>query len=129
MCNYFVFIPVCIFLHFQHEMKGSAYKNVYNVLNNGLILNPHALLELSQSPLCISVISFNHFDIRLKFYVLQVINYFDLFDMKRKEVFKNAYNFLNHGPILNPLPLLELSQSHLCISFISFNQFNLTFNY
>ena len=37
-------------------MKESIYKNAYNFINNGPIWNPLALLELSQSPLCISLL-------------------------------------------------------------------------
>ena len=68
-------------------MKESIYKNAYNFINNGPIWNPLALLELSQSPLCISFISFDTHDIRVNFYVLQVIKSFDLFDMMWKKVF------------------------------------------
>ena len=68
-------------------MKESIYKNAYNLINNGPIWNPLVLLESSQSPLCISFISFDTHDIRVNFYVLQVIKSFDLFDMIWKKVF------------------------------------------
>ena len=68
-------------------MKESIYKNAYNFINNGPIWDPLALLELSQSPLCISFISFDTHDITANFYVLQVIKSFDLFDMIWKKVF------------------------------------------
>ena len=68
-------------------MKESIYKNAYNFINNGPIWDLLALLELSQSPLCISFISFDTHDIRVNFYVLQVIKSLDLFDMIWKKVF------------------------------------------
>ena len=41
----------------------------------------------------------------------------------------NAYNFINDGPIFNQLALLDLSQSPLYISIISFDPFDIAFNY
>ena len=100
--------------------------NACNFLHNGPIFNPLALLDLSQSSLCISTISFNHFDIAFNYYVFIWCISFNLFDMKLN---LNACNFLNNCPIFNPLALLDLSQSSLCISTISFDHFNIAFNY
>ena len=120
--NYYVFIFCISFDLF--DIKENL--NACNFLNNDLIFNPLALLDLSQSPLCISTISFNHFDIAFSYYVFIFCIFFDLFDIKEN---LNACNFLNNDPIFNPLALLDLSQSPLCISTISFDHFNIAFNY
>ena len=56
--------------------------NAYNFLNNGLIFNLLALLDLSQSPICISIISVDPFIIAFNYHVFILCISFDLFDMK-----------------------------------------------
>ena len=61
MFNYFVLIMLLFVVvqYVRHEVKETVNINVYNFLNNDLIFNPLALLELSQSSLCISCIRFD----------------------------------------------------------------------
>ena len=60
-----LFVLVYFFQPFQHEIN----LNAYNFLKNGVIFNLLALLDLSQSPLCISIISFDDFDMAFNYYV------------------------------------------------------------
>ena len=76
--NYYVFI-----LCFSFDLFNMKWNlNVYNFINNGQIFSPLVLLDLSQSPLCISIIIFNPFDIALNDYVFILCVSFDRFDMK-----------------------------------------------
>ena len=68
----------------------------------------------------------------IKLLVLVQVCLFPPFKHEMKLLFAvdiNGYNFLNNGLILNLLPLLELSKSPLCTPFISFDHFDITFNY
>ena len=66
--NYYVLSLVYFFWPLWHELRGTVDINAYNFLNNGLIFNPLALLELSQCPLCISIISCDLFNV-IFFYI------------------------------------------------------------
>ena len=93
----------------------------YNFLNNGQICNPLALLELSYSPLFTQYISFivmsNMLNRGQK--ILLVFIHSNWMYVKHVKHIK-AYNFLNNGPICNPLALLELSYFPLFTQYISF---------
>ena len=93
----------------------------YNFLNIGPIYNPLALLELSYSPLFIQYISYilmlNMLNRVQK--ILLVFIQSNWMYVEHVEHIK-AYNFLNIGPIYNPLALLELSYSPLFIQYISY---------
>ena len=95
--------------------------NAYNFLNNGPICNLLALLELSYSPLFTQYISFilmsNMSNLVQK--IPLVFIHSNWMYVEHVEHIK-AYNFLNNGPICNPLALLELSHSPLCTQHISF---------
>ena len=92
-----------------------------NFLNNGLICNPLALLELSYSPLFnqhISFILMSNMSKRVQKILLVLIQSNWMY-VKHVEHIK-ACNFLNNGPICNLLALLELSYSPLFTQHISF---------
>ena len=90
-------------------------------LNNGLICNPIALLELSYSALFTQYISFilmsNMLNQAQK--ILLVFTQSNWMYVEHVEHIK-ACNFLNNGPICNLLALLELSYSALFPQYISF---------
>ena len=97
----------------------------YNFLNNGLICNPLALLELSYSPLCTQHISFilmSNMSNRVQ-KILPVFIHSNWMYVEHVEHIK-AYNFLNNGPICNLLALLELSYSPLFTQYIMSNMSN-----
>ena len=102
-------------------VKHVEYIKACNFLNNGLICNPLALLELSYSPLFTQYISFilmlNMSNQAQK--ILLVFIQSNWMYVKHVEYIK-ACNFLNNGPICNPLALLELSYSPLFTQYISF---------
>ena len=91
-----------------------------NFLNNSLICNPLALLELSYSPLFTQHISFilmsNMLNpVQKKLLVFIQSNWMHVEHVEHIK----ACNFLNNGPICNPLALLELSYSPLFTQYIS----------
>ena len=92
-----------------------------NFLNNGPICNLIALLELSYSALFTQYISFilmsNMLNQAQK--ILLVFTQSNWMYVEHVEHIK-ACNFLNNGPICNPLALLELSYSALFTQYISF---------
>ena len=97
------------------------HKKACSFLNNGLICNPLALLELSYSPLFTQYISFILMSNMLNWVqkILPVFIQSNWMYVKHVKHIK-AYNFLNNGLICNLLALLELSYSPLFTQHISF---------
>ena len=89
-----------------------------NFLNNSLICNLLALLELSYSPLFTQHISFIPMS-NMSNPVQKILLVFIQSNWMHVEHIK-ACNFLNNGLICNPLALLELSYSPLFTQHISF---------
>ena len=111
-----------VFIHFNWmHVEHVEHIKAYNFLNNSLICNPFALLELSYSPLFTQYISFivmsNMSNRGQKILLVFIhINWMHVEHVKHIK----AYNFLNNGPICNPFALLELSYSPLFTQYISF---------
>ena len=106
-----------IIVFIQSNWMYVEHIRAYNFLNNGLICNPIALLELSYSPLFTQYISFILMS-NMSNWVQKILLVFIQSNwMYVKHV--RACNFLNNGPICNPLALLELSYSPLFIQCIS----------
>ena len=96
----------------------------YNFLNNGLICNQLAPLELSNSPNSPLFTQYISFILMLNMSnrvqkILLVFIQINWMYVEHVEHIK-AYNFLNNGLICNPLALLELSNSPLSTQYISF---------
>ena len=102
-------------------VKHVKHIKACNFLNNSLICNPLALLELSYSPLFTQYISFilmsNMLNPVQK--ILLVFIQSNWMHVEHVE-YKKACNFLNNGLICNLPVLLELSYSHLLTQYISF---------
>ena len=64
--------------HVQHEVKKNVNINAYNFLNNGTNFNSHALLELSQSLLCICCIRFHMSDLTFNYHAFRSVPKFNM---------------------------------------------------
>ena len=121
LCCYLLFTEQIKALKKQNYVKHVEDIKACNFLNNCLICNLFALLELSYSPLFTQYISFilmlNMSDRVQK--ILLVFIQSNWMYVEHVKLIK-AYNFLNNGPVYNPLALLELSYSPLFTQHISY---------